>query len=116
MPSTSKRSTCSTGSPVTSSPRSTAAAGARAIRALSTNPTCSGNSGPAPVGAAVAAQQVGQLGGARPALEPIDGAFDFAQALRRQRHARELAKLLANFGLVVRIQAISPRAVAGARD
>jgi hypothetical protein len=49
-------------------------------------------------------------------LEAVDSAFDFADALWRQRQAGELAKFPANLGLVVWIQAVSPRTVAGARD
>src|SRR5580704_10061498 len=109
MPSTSRKLICSTGSSVSSSLRSTAAAGTRAIHARSINPTCSRveGGGAAPIGPTVATQQVGQLCYARPMLESIDRAFDFAEASWRQRRASELAEFQTNLGLLVRVQAIS---------
>src|SRR5215831_16280235 len=94
------------------------AAGARAIHAVSINPTCSRADGwgAAPIRLTVATQQVGQLCSARPILEPFNSAFEFVEALRCQRQACELAKFQANLGLVVWVQAISSRAVAGTRD
>src|ERR1700676_3608237 len=118
MPSTSRRSICSTESLVSSSHRSTAAAGAPATHALSINPTCSRNEGrgAAPIGPTVATQQVGQLCRARPVFEFIDSALEFAEALRRQRQACELAKFLTDVRLLVGVQAISSRTIAGTRD
>jgi hypothetical protein len=58
---------------------------------------------------------LGHNGRARPALEPVDGAFDFLDPLRRQRQAGELAEFLANLRRVVWIEAIAARTVAGLR-
>src|SRR5580704_8274823 len=118
MPSTSRKLICSTGSSVSSSPRSTAAGGARAIHARSINPTCSRaeGEGAAPIGPTVATQQVGQLCCARPMLESVDSTFDFAEASWRQRKAGELAEFQTNLGFLVRVQAISSRTVTGTCD
>src|SRR6516164_9398337 len=82
------------------------------------NPTCSRAEawGAAPIGPTVATHQVSQLCCARPMLEPFNSAFEFVEALRRQRQARELAKFQANLGLVVWVDAIPSWTVAGTRD
>src|ERR1700681_2171274 len=87
----------------------------RAMYARSKNVPCSraDAGGSAPIGPAVATQQVGQLCRARPMLESVDSSFDFAEALWRQRKTCELATFQANLGLLVWVQAVSSRTVTG---
>src|SRR5580693_6160153 len=85
------------------SPRCWATDSTRAIHARSIIYLCSRADGwgATPIGPAVATQQVGQLCCARPMLETVDSAFDFTEALWRQRNARELAEFQSNLGLLV---------------
>jgi len=100
------------------SPRNSARGSANTLRDPRSLDNCSRAEGwgAVPIGPTVATHQLSKLCCARPTLKPFDSAFEFVEALRRQRQACELAIFQANLGLVVWVHAIPSWTVAGTRD